>query len=245
MSDTKSEPTLKPCPRCGGPGEIREDYDAQAWSGRYYARCIGAGCGLLSPHFETVALTAAWWNERPGEQVQARLCPSVSSHGFRCQVSEFHLGPHQNGGCQWWDADATIQPEPTRNAAEPPASTGEVASSEKPKSRFLKEGEPFPDYVPCPDCHGSAQCPRCTGTGSIEKGATEPPHQCPYGGKDYLIWPQRACGTDGWLCARCQQDRADDRAKQMTEAITHSIGEVFFALNNLSAALSAMLARRN
>jgi hypothetical protein len=181
-----TEPTLKPCPRCGGPGEIREDYDAQAWSGRYYARCTGNGCGLLSPHFETVGITAAWWNKRPAEQAQR--CQSVSSQGYRCQVSQFHLGPHQNGGCQWWDVDAKSQPEPTRNATDEP----EKATLKAVVNTCL-------DRIEAAEAK-QHQCPYegCMWTSPTATWADEP-----------------KCGDYGWLCDRCKEDRADRRTRAL------------------------------
>ena len=48
-------------------------------------------------------------------------------------------------------------------------------------------------------------------------------HKCPHGGREELTAQDYAlvhdCGTTGWLCTRCREDRADERTRKIVEAL--------------------------
>lgn len=91
-----SEPKLKHCPRCedgeSALKQVLQDVDLMV-----LREC--RACGLRSPNFKTGAEADSWWNGRPAEQAKAS-CQGCDDPGFGCRECE--------------------QPEPTRNAAEPP-----------------------------------------------------------------------------------------------------------------------------
>lgn len=62
-------------------------------------------------------------------------------------------------------------------------------------------------------------------------------HVCPYKGKgsfaaydnESLHWHNQRCGEHGWLCKRCEQDRADARLERQlkrTEQLRDDIEEM-------------------
>lgn len=82
-----------------------------------------------------------------------------------------------------------------------------------------------------PETHSAGRAPEPEPTRAAKD---EPPHVCPYGGRagrrpeDHFEEPSHRhvleswwdCGDHGWLCDRCQQDRADARTRAVVRAIT-------------------------
>lgn len=215
-----SEPTLKPCPRCGGKAKILEDYDAPAGSSNTYVKC--QWCGLISPNHSTPQEASAWWNERPAEQAKeqptwtCRRC-DFTFHGemptgwngycSACQpVVEGQLepGPSAKYDCCVWVCKVCGKRQTTK-AKE---SLGETCKECKAKQATPQAFDNFLGKpIDLPELKFAGQ----PGQAEPTRNAAEPAHQCPYGGEHWTesAWVRRRqlCGEQGWLCDRCKLDR--------------------------------------
>lgn len=203
-----TEPTLKPCPRCGGEAEILVAPPTSHMSDASFAvEC--SKCFLIGVYCPNRTMAAAWWNERPGEQrFDSQLDYSIA------------LGRAIEHHCRMVEVPESIAKECPHHAAMLNDHLGRVSRKPEPEPEPTRNAE---SASLCETCvHDSGTCDgfrianhcdewvRRPAQSEPTRNAAEPQHQCPYGGT--RASDRLKCGFQGWLCVRCQQDRADARA---------------------------------